>query len=1125
MGDSGGTGIKSRQFRRSKYGRKEKNLNVPPSAYNNVLQAVADSPVTNRKFSPASKRKNGGAAAGDGVHHQDREGFRSMDNDVELTSMSPISKEKGLKKKLDTLIAKINQCCHVFDFTALARTSNLAKTARSKQIKTGALNDIIRFICTTKEQCLTAEVLAALSNMFRVNLFRTLHGQDDPLAAPYDPEEDEPRLEASWPHLEIIYSLFIKLMEHKNLDVSLARKYFDTNFAMNLVELFASEDPRERDMLKTSIHRMYGRFTALRPKIRSHIKMALTRFLYDRDALFFGVAEILEFFGCIINGFMVPLKDEHRDMFLHVFLPLHRRKSMGWYHQQLIFTVNQFLLKSPSLLEPTVTFLFKHWPRTNAQKQVHFLNQIEGFLGIMEIEDVAPLGQMVFKQIALCIESTHFMVSEKALNMWQVDFLMDLIREDPETLYPIIANAVNKNSQRHWSGVVQDSNDRVMQVLRLLNKDLYEIYCTRKTAPSALDEQLPALSEREKKWAKIEAMARENAKKAGIELPKPEIPKKCPDVFMKGENISPHRQGSNRRHKRKVHSENDKDIAAAQAAEAAELQGSDDDDDEFEDNTIVPAALSPDQQNKLVRRKSMLPSDVEVVAALEAYRPSHKLVRVNSGKDFLAPENDDDDYDDNDDDDDDEIDVDDIDDDSQLAGFGTEVSTSEVGLDGSDFDDDSTTRTQSPLPPQFTEDFDDGLDDGPAQDNNNNQNNNYMRNGDHNNHINHVHSNGARINNGLGMDDDMDDDDSDFAGWAVAEPPSTSGCWMVKRRSGTFKRSRRRWFVIDDSNLRIVYYIDRPSKQFEEPRGVILFYNIKSISSSGKQLIVVTDERTFTLSAATSVITQAWEKHLVAALQSLHARQGKANPPPPLDLNGNGNNHNNHDNNHNANGSGDITGKYGRKSQTLAKSSSSALLLFDDDLQSPTSSGQASPDFAIGFDAVGVDPEDEAVLPPKKGGRNSLRRSITNDEDRGTLVAAGPTGSEWLVVGMSKADCEGFVTAANHGDFLVRTSKDNTKYIVCVNDHGKAANYTVKRNEDGKFVYGGVGCDTVEEIVDVMRVNPPKNKKGENLWLLDAAPHHPYRDSSSSEPPESPFARTPTGTYGFEQLDNTTVDI
>lgn len=54
----------------------------------------------------------------------------------------------------------------------------------------------------------------------------------------------------------------------------------------------------------------------------------------------------------IINGFALPLKEEHKIFLLRVLLPLHKVKLLSVYHPQLAYCVVQFLEKDPSLTEP-----------------------------------------------------------------------------------------------------------------------------------------------------------------------------------------------------------------------------------------------------------------------------------------------------------------------------------------------------------------------------------------------------------------------------------------------------------------------------------------------------------------------------------------------------------------------------------------------------------------------------------------------------------------------------------------------------------------------------------------------------------------------------------------------------
>lgn len=65
----------------------------------------------------------------------------------------------------------------------------------------------------------------------------------------------------------------------------------------------------------------------------------------------------LIFVFSIINGFALPLKEEHKVFLLKVLLPLHKVKSLSVYHPQLAYCVVQFLEKDPSLTEPVSCFV------------------------------------------------------------------------------------------------------------------------------------------------------------------------------------------------------------------------------------------------------------------------------------------------------------------------------------------------------------------------------------------------------------------------------------------------------------------------------------------------------------------------------------------------------------------------------------------------------------------------------------------------------------------------------------------------------------------------------------------------------------------------------------------------
>ena len=81
-------------------------------------------------------------------------------------------------------------------------------------------------------------------------------------------------------------------------------------FISQLLELFDSEDPRERDYLKTILHRIYGKFMVLRNYIRHQVMNLILLITYEKEE-HNGLTELLEILSSIISGFTAPLKPEH----------------------------------------------------------------------------------------------------------------------------------------------------------------------------------------------------------------------------------------------------------------------------------------------------------------------------------------------------------------------------------------------------------------------------------------------------------------------------------------------------------------------------------------------------------------------------------------------------------------------------------------------------------------------------------------------------------------------------------------------------------------------------------------------------------------------------------------------
>jgi serine/threonine-protein phosphatase 2A regulatory subunit B' len=237
--------------------------------------------------------------------------------------------------------------------------------------------------------------------------------------------------------------------------------------------LFDSEDPRERDFLKTTLHRIYGKFLNLRAFIRRSINNVFFQFIYETER-HNGIAELLEILGSIINGFALPLKEEHKTFLTRVLIPLHKAKSLALYHPQLAYCVVQFLEKDAALTEEVMMGLLRYWPKVNSPKEVMFLNEVEEILDVVTKPEFGKIMEPLFQQVARCINSQHFQVSsimscsgerlddrlipfqhvqvaERALYYWKNPYVVNLMSMNVHVILPLVFPALFTNSRTHWN--------------------------------------------------------------------------------------------------------------------------------------------------------------------------------------------------------------------------------------------------------------------------------------------------------------------------------------------------------------------------------------------------------------------------------------------------------------------------------------------------------------------------------------------------------------------------------------------------------------------------------------------------------------------------------------------------
>ncbi|GAA5843783.1 hypothetical protein JCM9279_000142 [Rhodotorula babjevae] len=418
--------------------------------------------------------------------------------------------EVPVMERHDLFLQKLHQCSQVFDF------NDASADVANKQIKSQTLAEMLDWI-TTQRGVVTESVYPEVVHMFASNLFRSIPPPVNPTGDAFDPEEDEPVLELAWPHLQIVYEFFLRFVESPDFNTNIAKRYIDQQFVLQLLELFDSEDPRERDFLKTTLHRIYGKFLNLRAFIRRSINNVFYMFIYETER-HNGIAELLEILGSIINGFALPLKDEHKTFLTRALIPLHKVKGLALYHPQLAYCVVQFLEKDASLTREVVDGLLKYWPKVNSPKEVMFLNEVEEILDVIEPAEFTKVMVKLFQQLARCVSSQHFQVAERALYYWNNEYIVNLIGENIDAILPIVYPSLHTISNGHWNRQIHNLAYNALKLLMDLNADVFE-QCSAEYKRQRQGEKQRE-KQREDKWHALRDTALHNRRQSGSTIPR-----------------------------------------------------------------------------------------------------------------------------------------------------------------------------------------------------------------------------------------------------------------------------------------------------------------------------------------------------------------------------------------------------------------------------------------------------------------------------------------------------------------------------------------------------------------------------------------------------------------------------
>ncbi|CAL5984059.1 Protein_phosphatase 2A regulatory subunit [Hexamita inflata] len=346
---------------------------------------------------------------------------------ISLHSQLPAFKDVPANQKTILFISKLRQC------NKLVRIDD----QELRKLKHLVLYQLLEYI-NTQNNAFPLDAIPDFFNTVAINIFRQApkpQAEDEDV---YDPEEDEPLVDANWYHLQFVYEMLLRFVysaQTQQVDYQKAvKRFIDCDFVVKLMQLFNQSDPRERDYVKTILHRVYANIMSLRAFVRLTLKSELQSY-FSGAQQHSGICDVLEVLGSIINGYAVPLKPEHTQFLSQCLVPLHRVQFIKHILPQLSYCVSKFIEKEPSLSGYIINQILGFYPRLNSHKEVSLLTEVEELLELVppeqmiiknfqqmaefgiEINHPLQIYKQLFDTVAQAMCSLHFQVAEKSINM------------------------------------------------------------------------------------------------------------------------------------------------------------------------------------------------------------------------------------------------------------------------------------------------------------------------------------------------------------------------------------------------------------------------------------------------------------------------------------------------------------------------------------------------------------------------------------------------------------------------------------------------------------------------------------------------------------------------------------
>lgn len=352
---------------------------------------------------------------------------------------------------------KVKQCMRICDF------SDPNTDVVSKETKRVTLNELIDVYSNSKIiPRLTRECHASVIEMFATNVFRPM--PNIPRAVLMS--DDITFEDSAWPHLNLIYILFLKFLE-ANIDQRILQYQLSPKFISQLFAVLEFPDERERSQAKAVIAAIFNKVPPQRPLLRFITTSILSG--VPEGVSFNATGHLLELYYLFNSQTLPPLAPAQIQSFERVILPLHLLSGLKAYHGQLVRCVLLMVRKDARLCPTLLKFLVTHWPLTLDQKSELFIDEVGQVIEEMLPADLRTVMGSLLECITFAAESPSMTLAEKALNFLKNERIKNAITENPNELMSMIFPTLFRVAREHWHKNVQLIALQVMNILMELD--------------------------------------------------------------------------------------------------------------------------------------------------------------------------------------------------------------------------------------------------------------------------------------------------------------------------------------------------------------------------------------------------------------------------------------------------------------------------------------------------------------------------------------------------------------------------------------------------------------------------------------------------------------------------------